>query len=182
MSRKLVISASSVLAATLLIAGCPGVLDLDYSHSEASSSGSSSPSSSSGGGGSPGGGSYAGASAGGGSSSGWSSVSGSSSIACDYDWYGTQYENNCPPCWYGDGDCDCGCQFDDIDCSPSGGGSYAGASSGGGSSSGWSSVSGSSSTACDYDWHGTEYENNCPPCWYGDGDCDCGCQFDDIDC
>ena len=80
--------------------------------------------------------------------------------ACDYDWTGTEYENDCPPCWNGAGDgCDCGCQFIDTDCGviPPG--------------------------SCDYDWTGSEYENNCPSSWNGAGDgCDCGCQFQDSDC
>jgi hypothetical protein len=35
---------------------------------------------------------------------------------CDYCWFGTEYENNCPLDWCNDGDCDCGCQFSDTDC------------------------------------------------------------------
>ena len=35
---------------------------------------------------------------------------------CDYDWCGTMYNQNCASVWDGDGECDCGCQFFDIDC------------------------------------------------------------------
>lgn len=48
---------------------------------------------------------------------------------------------------------------------------------------GLSAASTPTPTPCDYDWAGTEHENNCPTVWNGAGDgCDCGCQFDDIDC
>lgn len=35
---------------------------------------------------------------------------------------------------------------------------------------------------CDYNFCGTESANDCPADWFGDGSCDCGCQFADIDC
>jgi hypothetical protein len=39
--------------------------------------------------------------------------------SCDYDWTGTDRENNCPSSWIGTDDgCDCGCQTPDPDCSP----------------------------------------------------------------
>jgi hypothetical protein len=36
---------------------------------------------------------------------------------CDFDWCGSAFYDDCPEDWFGDGDCDCGCQFADIDCS-----------------------------------------------------------------
>ena len=36
---------------------------------------------------------------------------------CAYCWLNTEQENACPPSWNGDGECDCGCQFVDVDCS-----------------------------------------------------------------
>jgi hypothetical protein len=33
-----------------------------------------------------------------------------------YCWYGTDYEGACPTDYNGDGSCDCGCQFTDVDC------------------------------------------------------------------
>ena len=36
---------------------------------------------------------------------------------CEYWWYGSEYERNCPSGWNGTDDgCDCGCQFIDPDC------------------------------------------------------------------
>ncbi len=35
---------------------------------------------------------------------------------CDWCWVGTVRESNCPAQWNGDGECDCGCDFVDIDC------------------------------------------------------------------
>jgi hypothetical protein len=35
---------------------------------------------------------------------------------------------------------------------------------------------------CDYEWCGTVSADDCPADWFGDGSCDCGCQFHDIDC
>jgi hypothetical protein len=35
---------------------------------------------------------------------------------------------------------------------------------------------------CDWCHIGTEYEGACPDDWFGDGECDCGCQWTDIDC
>lgn len=35
---------------------------------------------------------------------------------------------------------------------------------------------------CVWCWTGTAYEQNCSPTWNGDAECDCGCQFQDIDC
>lgn len=35
---------------------------------------------------------------------------------------------------------------------------------------------------CEYDWCGMASANNCPADWFGDGSCDCGCQYYDIDC
>jgi len=36
--------------------------------------------------------------------------------------------------------------------------------------------------SCDYDWRGTSLKGNCPTSYYADGECDCFCQFQDIDC
>lgn len=33
---------------------------------------------------------------------------------------------------------------------------------------------------CDWCWTGTACESACDPAWEGDGECDCGCQFDDV--
>jgi hypothetical protein len=35
---------------------------------------------------------------------------------------------------------------------------------------------------CLYNYCGGPAEGNCPIDWFGDGECDCGCQFNDIDC
>ena len=35
---------------------------------------------------------------------------------CAYCFYGTETENMCDEAWNGDGACDCGCQFTDVDC------------------------------------------------------------------
>jgi hypothetical protein len=35
---------------------------------------------------------------------------------------------------------------------------------------------------CDWCHLGTEYEGACPAEWQGDGECDCGCQWADVDC
>ncbi len=49
---------------------------------------------------------------------------------CDFCWFGTEYEENCPLEWCGTFDgCDCGCQFSDEDC-PGGGPCPIGGSSG----------------------------------------------------
>jgi V8-like Glu-specific endopeptidase len=84
---------------------------------------------------------------------------------CDYCNVGTEYENNCPVEWNNDGECDCGCQFNDIDCPDTG-----------------SSIGSGCLAVCDYCNFGSEYENNCPTSWNNDGECDCGCQFNDADC
>jgi len=143
-------------------------------------------------------------------------LSGPCEPQCDFCYYGTEYENNCPMDWCGTADgCDCGCQFTDADCP---GGTCACAS-----------VCGNNTCecACGETWEtcpsdcvdvpctdvsaievgvGAEYgrnremcaqtfvlcpcelacdycnEGNCDPAWNGDGECDCGCQFCDIDC
>jgi hypothetical protein len=35
---------------------------------------------------------------------------------------------------------------------------------------------------CQYNYCGGAAEGNCPIAWFGDGECDCGCQYNDIDC
>jgi hypothetical protein len=45
-----------------------------------------------------------------------------------------------------------------------------------------SSGGGGGGGVCDFDWTNTDNENNCPSEWNGDGGCDCGCQFADVDC
>lgn len=35
--------------------------------------------------------------------------------------------------------------------------------------------------SCTFDWCAT-IENDCPVSYFGDGSCDCGCQFADVDC
>ncbi len=35
---------------------------------------------------------------------------------------------------------------------------------------------------CVWCWSGTNFEQNCNPAWNNDGECDCGCQFQDVDC
>jgi len=38
-------------------------------------------------------------------------------LACQYQWTGSSYANNCPASWNGTNDgCDCGCQYSDPDC------------------------------------------------------------------
>jgi hypothetical protein len=37
-------------------------------------------------------------------------------------------------------------------------------------------------TGCAFCYIGTELQNYCDPSWNGDGFCDCGCQFPDVDC
>ena len=109
---------------------------------------------------------------------------------CDYCWFGRPEENNCPPEWCGDGDCDCGCQFNDTDCP-------------GGSCDPTNRVCPNSicetgetpancppdcggsdpcGAECDFCWVGCPFENNCPAQFCADGECDCGCQFSDADC
>ena len=83
---------------------------------------------------------------------------------CDFCWFGTVYEFACPTAWCGDFDCDCGCQFSDVDCP---GGTCGGSGCG---------------PECTFCWIGTAYQNDCPANWCDDGDCDCGCQFTDLDC
>jgi hypothetical protein len=64
---------------------------------------------------------------------------------------GIAMEFDCFPEWQNDGDCDCGCQFDDHqDCC---------------------------GVECDFCWFYDPEEDNCPPEWEFDDDCDCGCQF-----
>jgi len=143
-------------------------------------------------------------------------VGGPCGASCDYCYYGTEFENNCPLDWCGTSDgCDCGCQFTDADCP--------------GGTCGCSPVCadgvcececGETLETCPSDCMnvpcadvgaidlgiGAEYgrngemcvetfvfcpcapscdycnEGDCDPAWYGDGECDCGCQFCDIDC
>lgn len=142
--------------------------------------------------------------------------------ACDFCWCGTQFEGACPLSWRGDGDCDCGCQFCDIDCPDCSGQGCGGQSTCGdgvcapdetpgncpcdcsvrceaqpanvicmGDTYGLNSemcvatyeLCDPCGPQCDYCWTGTVAECACPTSWIGDGDCDCGCQFDDaIDC
>ena len=129
---------------------------------------------------------------------------------CDYDWTGTQYENNCPDSWNGDGSCDCGCQFVDADCGgcppgevPDCNGNCApqdwlGDGSCDDGSYAWNGVpiyfncaefgydngdcgtSPPPSSGCDYDWTGTQYEGNCPDSWNGAGD-GCDCGCQFVD-
>lgn len=37
--------------------------------------------------------------------------------SCEIEWCTPPFENNCPISYFGDGQCDCGCQFVDVDCS-----------------------------------------------------------------
>jgi len=119
---------------------------------------------------------------------------------CDWCWVETSRENNCPLEWCGDGECDCGCQFSDVDC----GGTCPGAcccpdvscfdgvapdaciQAGCLPSEGLCGVCPCPccdiQLSCDWCWLGTTRENNCPLDWCGDGECDCGCQFVDVDC
>jgi len=128
---------------------------------------------------------------------------------CDFCWLGTTYENNCPLEWEGDGECDCGCQFSDTgDCPPEPTGACCSpfipsgdcfsdmlssdCFGAGGAYMGDSSTCASVDCAarcdqvalpCEYCWLDTMFYLACPAEWYGDGTCDCGCQFDDpADC
>lgn len=80
---------------------------------------------------------------------------------CDWCYFGSIYQMNCPPTWIDDGECDCACQFaDNADC---------------GSSC-------SCPSACVWCWCNTTAQGACPSSWYNDGECDCACQFADVDC
>jgi len=60
---------------------------------------------------------------------------------CDFCWYGHPNEDNCPPYFNGDGTCDCGGQYVDLDCPGTGGSSgddYPGGSTEGGDGTGCS--------------------------------------------
>ncbi|MEE9294839.1 MAG: hypothetical protein V3W34_07765, partial [Phycisphaerae bacterium] len=120
---------------------------------------------------------------------------------CVWCWVRTAAENNCPEEWCGDGECDCGCQFSDTDCP---GGTCNGDACCGPHVASAECLAlppdqclaaGGAPTAgpcpddcplcdapCVWCWTGTTAENNCPEEWCGDGECDCGCQFSDIDC
>ncbi len=140
-----------------------------------------------------------------------SPVGGVCDPGCDYCWCGTEYENNCPPEWFSDADCDCGCQFCDLGCSDCamqdcGGGPGTGACCcpdltcvdavsqadclsadcayrGNGSGCTQGCPCDDLPLPCDWCWLGTSAENNCSPEWYGTNDgCDCGCQWQDPDC
>ncbi len=129
-------------------------------------------------------------------------------LPCDFCWIGTVAEDNCLPEWDGDGECDCGCQWEDPDC---GGGCNPVCGDGvcececdetaascpadcvdvpcGGAAIDNVCVSDTREfcvgtiascpcgAQCDLCWDG-----NCDPVWNGDGECDCGCQFCDVDC
>ena len=127
--------------------------------------------------------------------------------SCDWCWVGTRAQNACPTEWNGDGSCDCGCQYCDSDCPGCGGGGTTRACCGpdnnvdqclnnntpaeclalGGAPQDANNCGGVSSCIrcvdeCDWCWFGTAAEGNCPPEFQGDGECDCGCQFCDVDC
>jgi hypothetical protein len=126
---------------------------------------------------------------------------------CVWCWTGTTAGNNCNPSWNGDGECDCGCQFCDSDCpscAPQDGAccgpnqatpeciencTQAACFDAGGAYMGHgvtcAAVDGCQERCapeCVWCWTGTAADNNCNPSWSGDGECDCGCQFGDIDC
>ena len=125
---------------------------------------------------------------------------------CDWCWFGTSAQNNCPSAWQNDGSCDCGCQYCDPDCASCGstadgaccspeGPAFACSNNvteancmgGGGAYRGddvtcTSNLCGCSDAECDWCWFGTSAQNACPSEWQNDGSCDCGCQFCDPDC
>jgi hypothetical protein len=85
--------------------------------------------------------------------------------ACDYCWFDSTFEDDCPASFEGTDDgCDCGCQFDDPDCDDDGG-------------EGEAEAEGEGDQLCDYCWAG-----DCLEAYRTDSTCDCGCQFDDEAC
>lgn len=139
------------------------------------------------------------------------SAGGGCDSGCDWCWCGTEFENNCPTDWFYDDECDCGCQFCDAWCEcsmqdcgapPLGGACccpdlscfnntdqndcFGGGCAPRGAGTSCASVGcpcDDDSRPCMWCWTDTAVENNCDPSWEGDGECDCGCQFDDaIDC
>ena len=121
--------------------------------------------------------------------------------ACVWCWCNTTAQNACPLSWNGDGECDCACQFADIDCAgPTPTGACCNANgncsvtSAQACSSAYGAYQGNNTlcaqincrarceAGCDFCWEGTPLEGACDPDWEGDGECDCGCQFNDPDC
>lgn len=119
---------------------------------------------------------------------------------CAFCWIGTEFEHACPDNWNGDGQCDCGCQFlDSADC---GGGEGGACCMPGGECFDVALPSACEGSFladlvcaanpcpgdpcvsyCDMCWQGTDFENDCPDGFNGDGEiCDCACQFVDEDC
>jgi hypothetical protein len=86
---------------------------------------------------------------------------------CQYFW--CQPDDVCKDAYNGDGYCDCGCGFEDIDCNDC---------------SAWMCLSTTKPKHegrawCDEDGKAVD---NCPESYMNDGKCDCGCQFVDPDC
>ncbi len=118
---------------------------------------------------------------------------------CEYCWSDTPYDGDCDPLWEGDGSCDCGCQFSDPDCGPTGACCvpadglcgpltettcrfyYAGVFRGVGIDCAAADCD-RCDPGCAWCWVDTIAEHACLPAWAGDTECDCGCQFADPDC
>lgn len=86
-------------------------------------------------------------------------------------------EWTCLPSYYGDGGCDCGCGAVDVDCADATRASCAfclGCSASAGECPGRIHPTDNSSCV-DPGW-------TCPPQFYGDAGCDCGCGIRDVDC
>ena len=118
---------------------------------------------------------------------------------CDYCWVDTPLDGNCDPLWEGDGQCDCGCEFNDPDCGPEGACCapangicapltettcrfYAAGIFHGVDVACTQVDCDRCDPSCQWCWTDTIGEHVCLPEWAGDGECDCGCQFADPDC
>jgi hypothetical protein len=118
---------------------------------------------------------------------------------CQYCYIDTPLEGQCDPRWEGDTVCDCGCQFVDPDCGPTGAccspinglcvetteetciGHIFGVFHEVGTDC--SEVNCDRCDAgCDWCWKDTLGEHACLAEWAKDADCDCNCQFTDPVC